>query len=413
MMGKQFKKKLRDLATLFLIGFIPSVSADTVLLVSREGVPSLVRQGNPTLRAAQLRIDEAAARMLGAGRLTNPELAVGATGNHRFKEGGLEVELAQQFPLTDRLQREREVTAADVEIARAEVRDVERQLIAKTREVVVRLLTVAERREIIARQQKVADDLSAFVAKVAERGEGSVLEAGQTKYEAARLGIEIGRLATEEASMLGQLRQLIGVEVGQAIRVDGDLAVAKVPREGVSGEKRADLEAAELSIARSKSAINLEQAQRLADLKVGLVAGFERSEDVPEGFENEGIIGIRASMPLPFWNKNEGEIAEAEARLARKEQERDALAADIRHEAATARAEMIKWLTMAREIDDDLLPLVEEQAERVERAYRNGQSDLQSVLRVRDQQLELMRSRVDALEQYHLARVRYEAALGQ
>ena len=45
----------------------------------------------------------------------------------------------------------------------------------------------------------------------------------------------------------------------------------------------------------------------------GLFAAAERTEDVPEGYENEAIIGLRFKIALPFWNKNEGAIQEAEA----------------------------------------------------------------------------------------------------
>ena len=58
-----------------------------------------------------------------------------------------------------------------------------------------------------------------------------------------------------------------------------------------------------------------------------------------------------------------------------------------------------------------LIPLANEQSELAEGAYRNGQGDLQSVLRAREQQLELSASRVEALRNFHHARIRFEAAI--
>lgn len=47
-----------------------------------------------------------------------------------------------------------------------------------------------------------------------------------------------------------------------------------------------------------------------------------------------------------------------------------------------------------------------------EDAYRKGLGDLQATLRAREQQLDLSNTRIETLKQFHLARVRYEAAAG-
>ena len=47
----------------------------------------------------------------------------------------------------------------------------------------------------------------------------------------------------------------------------------------------------------------------------------------PKDYENEAIIGLRFKIALPFWNKNEGAIQEAEARKERKEKESSPLGA--------------------------------------------------------------------------------------
>jgi outer membrane protein TolC len=142
-----------------------------------------------------------------------------------------------------------------------------------------------------------------------------------------------------------------------------------------------------------------------------LFAGAERMEDVPEGYDNDAIIGLRFKFPLPFWNKNEGAIQEAEARKQRMEMETAALGRGIRLEAEAARSEMEQWSQMIAEIDSTLLPLAEEQNQLAETTYRNGQGEIQSVLRAREKRLQLQATRLDALREFHIARVRHEAAM--
>lgn len=45
-------------------------------------------------------------------------------------------------------------------------------------------------------------------------------------------------------------------------------------------------------------------------------------------------------------------------------------------------------------------------------SFKTGEADLLSVLRAREQQLELEAAILDASRDFHLARIRYEAAVG-
>jgi cobalt-zinc-cadmium efflux system outer membrane protein len=59
-----------------------------------------------------------------------------------------------------------------------------------------------------------------------------------------------------------------------------------------------------------------------------------------------------------------------------------------------------------------LLPKAADVETRFRTAFTAGQTPLTEVLRARARRLELEQRRVDALRDYHLARVRYEAAVG-
>ena len=59
-----------------------------------------------------------------------------------------------------------------------------------------------------------------------------------------------------------------------------------------------------------------------------------------------------------------------------------------------------------------LLPLARQQIERVRETYTNNKASLQDLLRARDQLLMVEMDRVNALRDFHLARVRWKAALG-
>ena len=129
-------------------------------------------------------------------------------------------------------------------------------------------------------------------------------------------------------------------------------------------------------------------------------------------YQRTGYIGFRISLPLPFWNRNQGEIAEKKATAERHRLETEALGKQIASEADTARKEMQANADLARETRDKLLPLVLEQTQKLEKAYESGQTDLLTVLRARDQRLQLESAALDATRDFHLARIRYESATG-
>lgn len=404
--------RLLSTALLALATMAIPLRAEPAVVVSLASVGHRIRAQNPDLAAARLRIQEAVGRMNQSGRLANPELETSLEHNPRFREGKLEVGLSQRFPVTGRLQLEKDVSLTELKAAEAEVREVERHLTGQARQAVVKVLASRQRRELLREQSGVSGDFAKFLSDIAAKGEGSPLDAGQAKLEAASLAMEMRQLDAAESALVGELKPLLGMRPGEALSIGGTLPDAILPGTGADPSRRPDFQAAKLDALAARQGVALEQARRYDDVEGGIFTGVERTEDVPAGYENEAIVGLRFKVALPFWNKNEGAIQEAEAKQQRKEKEAIALSRTIRLEAETARNEMREWAKMIAEINDTLLPLADEQAAFAETTFRNGQGEIQSVLRSREKRLQLAAARLDALREFHLARVRHETALG-
>ena len=389
------------------------VMAGQSAVVSLDSAASLVRSNNPDLAAARLRIDEAQGRHKQAGRLANPELEAGMEQNAAFREGKLEFGFTQRFPVTARLRLEKIVTATEVKSAEAEIREMERQWIARAREGVVKVLAIRQRRELLKQQSTLANEFAGFLAGIAGKGEGSIVDAGQAKLEAASLAVDIHLLDAEELAILGELKPLLGIQPGTDLLVGGVLKEPVMPKASVDPQARPDYQMAGYEAEAAAASVALEQARRRDDIEGGVFAGADRSEDVPEGFDTEAIVGVRLKVPLPLWNRNEGAIDEARAKHQRMEMERAALARTIHLEAETARVSMQHWATVITNIKTTLMPLADEQAALAEQTYRNGQGEIQSVLRAREKRTALAIAGLEALREFNLARVRHDAATGK
>jgi cobalt-zinc-cadmium efflux system outer membrane protein len=383
------------------------------LVVTESSIGQRVRAQNPDLAAARLRIAEALGRNKQAGRLSNPTLDGGFEHNSSFREGRLEIGFTQRFPLTDRLRLEKEISATQLQAAEKEVAEVERQLVLSARQSLIQVLAIRQRRELLRKQSELAGRFAESVDKAANRGEESSLDAAQARMEGMSVELEMRQLDAAEATAEGALKPLLGMRPDEALSVSGSLDLPVRNAVAPDPSRRPDLQLSRLnSLAAGQQAV-LERAKRYDDMEAGAFVAGERSEDAPDGYDNEAIVGIRFKIPLPLWNKNEGAIEEADARRKRKEMESSALARTIGLEIETARTEMDRWGKLSRELGDTLLPLAETQVRQAEEAYGKGQTPLQAVFRLREKQLQLAGARLDALREFHLARARYEAACGQ
>lgn len=384
--------------------------AEPVEILSYQSIPSRIKNGNPVLAAVRFRIDEAVGRMNQSGRLPNPSFETGTDHNIQSAEGSIEIGFSQKFPITNRLMLEKKISAAGVEAAAAEVKDVERLLVAEARAEFVKMLSIRERLALLNRQKTLSTELADFISSASERGEISSLDAAQARLAALRITTAERRLKTEETAALGKLRPLVGIAADTGVKLSGNVPPVSIPR--TASLDRPDLKAAKIDLKAAGTEIELETARKRDDIEASIFAAGERTEDAPNGLENEGIIGFKLSIPLPFWNDNSGNIEEATARRSRKEMEVKALEREIHHEGQTALTEMRQWAALVSELDQHLLPLAKEQTDLLEEAYRKGQGDLQAVLSSREQTLELLASKLDATREFRLARIRYETSRG-
>ena len=168
-------------AALLIASPATMLEAEPGVVVSYDMLPRLVRSQNPELTAARVRIREALARSAKAGRHANPELETSVEQNSRFREWKAEIGFTQRFPVTDRLRLEREIGLTEVKAAEAEVREVERQLVAAAREAMVEIQALRQRRDLLVRQRKLSEEFATFLDQVAGKGEGSPLDAGMAR----------------------------------------------------------------------------------------------------------------------------------------------------------------------------------------------------------------------------------------
>ena len=367
---------------------------------------------NPELTAARFMIEEAKGRQLGSGRLMNPEIEAGATRMMEGREGGFNIGLMQRFPVTSRLRLEKGVTSAQVAAAAAEVADMTRKLIAEAEMMAVKILAMRAEAAVQEAQATLAEKLAEITNARAAANE-SAIDAGQMRLEAGLQRNAIRKTLAEIAVMTEALKPMLGLAANATFKIEGELPAALSPSFAVPNDGRPDIRAALHRVEAAGQSMDLAKARKWDDVAAGVMVENSRRMDEPMGLRNETMIGVKISIPLPFWNKNEGEIAETTAMRSRAEAEVQVLRLKASGEVSAAKREMELLLPFLTESTAQLLPQARQQIELVRESYINNKASVQDILKARDQLQMVEMERVKALRDFHLARVRWKAALGR
>ena len=399
----------------WLAGLLAAASASAATYQqSLARVADQVRQQNPSLVTARLRLREAEARSQQAGLLDNPQLQTGLSSRPSGKEVAFEAAFMHSFPVTSRLRLEKQVSRQQIAVAEAEIADVERRFLAEARTLATKALALRQERRIRERQVEVATKLADFIEDAVSKGEGSPLDAGQARLEAEQLAQQLAHYDLEIHELLHELRPLLGMGVGEEPELEGAFpTIFDVPSETHNPERRPDFQVLLRSLELAGGQLDLERARSRQDWTAGLFTEVSREEDQPIGIETEQRVGFRVTIPLGWRNRNEGNIEAARLAQDRLKVEMVALARAIGISVEAAVHEMESFAAIHQKVQSQLLPLAQVQLERAESAYRNGQANLEQVLRARDQQIKLEVSQLHAARDFHLARLRYEAATGE
>jgi cobalt-zinc-cadmium efflux system outer membrane protein len=253
--------------------------------------------------------------------------------------------------------------------------------------------------EVLRRRQEIAileenlrlvEDLRKRIAVQVEAG-----EAGRLELVRADAEVSIARTASNSArlqhiSAMGQFRASIGSELAPELELEGQLeeAVSLPPLEELRRQALAEhpsLQYMRAEIRRSEARVDYEIAQRRPQPVV--IAEIERPPDSPS-------YRVGLAVPLPFWNRREGPIAEANAQLRQssslaRSRELEFLAA---LEGAYGRYNLARQQLAA--FESGLLQQATEAVRAAEVAYRLGE---RGIIEVLDAQRVLRTVRLDQL----------------
>lgn len=381
----------------------------------------LAQHDNKDLQAARYAVNIGNARLVQAGLRSNPTLDISTRNDFLFgNEGeyGNAVGISQSFPIAGRISRQKDVARVDIALAEAEVAEAERQLAGDIAGEVYRLLIIDQQ---IASRKSLIDIQSTLARTTRERfkaAEVSELDVNTAQLDLQRLTQERLLLESQRESLLVSLNTRIGRAPNSPLVINEPLpkfntlhSLSELQIKAL--EFRPDLHSAMLNADRAQAEKALAKSLRWEDWTVGLE--FSQDKQVIDGVPPQGssrAIGISVSIPLPYFNKGQGLMAEAEATHDQAMAKIEALRFGIAAEVASAHAEASRLQAALTRYDKSMLPVSASNVRLAQQGYRQGLVPIFEVVQAQRQQAELNSAYLETLDQYLQALVRLHNAVG-
>lgn len=375
----------------------PAPPAAPALSDAAQAVPPLTVQraiemamaSNAELSVARRELEAADGPVMQGGTRPNPELSFLLEDTQRAMRTTT-LQINQPIELGGKraarisaAERGRDIAAAELAAKRADLR-------ATVVSAFYDVLLAQERVKLAGDSTELARRAADAAAKRVQAGKISPVEETRARVAEATARLE----AAQAASDLRLSRQRLAATWGDASprfdRVESDISLASVPTFDAVSARLAtspSLRRAQIEVQRRSALSDLERAKRTPDLTVSL--GVKRDEQLGR---SQAVIGL--SIPLPLFDRNQGNLLEA---LRREDKSRDELAAaDIQLKSAVAQA----WGRLdtagaeARTIRDQVLPGAQSAYDAATQGFELGKFNLSDVL---DAQRTLFQSKAQYL----------------
>lgn len=177
-------------------------------------------------------------------------------------------------------------------------------------------------------------------------------------------------------------------------------------------EVRPDLAAYRLGVIRAEAEIKLAQANKFQDMYLL----FQ-----PYTFQNNTYLGVKSAtsyafgmtVPLPFYNRNQGNIARAKLNLPQSRVDADRLARQVQIDVRQAIAEYETARRLMIRIDREILPASQQALDDTRKLFEGGEIEVSEFLVVLAESVAVGRQRIDAAARVRKALFSLNTAVGR
>jgi cobalt-zinc-cadmium efflux system outer membrane protein len=382
------RNRCRLVGTVVLLAGMPLAPLSAQIALDWQQIKEKFRSSNPTLKAAQLNIDESRAAEITAYLRPNPDFSLSADGVQIAKNQGVwrplsgVVETPGVSYLHERDHKRelrRDQAKQSTTIAESTYLDQERSLVFNLRTAFVNVL---QAKAVLQNARENLDywDKELGVQRTRFKA-GDLAQVDLDRLELQRVQFEsdyenaIVNLRTAKIQILMLLNERTPID---RFDVAGpfDFSEELKPLEefrSIALDARPDLKAAVQNVELARISHQLAVANGSTDPTFSLWWSHNPSFSNP--FANE-TIGGSISFPLRIFDRNQGEKAKTQIDIGRNERLRDANEALVFSDVDSAYFTMVQNLNLLKPYKAKYLPLATDVRDKMSFSYRNGGASL-------------------------------------
>ncbi len=399
-------------------GLLPAIAMAGYLLSNQSYAASApltlsqalqqAQANNPDMAAANWQVNISQAERRQAGLIPNPELSWEVE-DTRSETRTTTVQLTQPLELGGKRGARIEVAERGIDIATLGVEQNRNALRAEVIQAFYGSLQAGMRVELAAQSREVAQRALTIAEGRVKAGKVSPIELTRAQVQLAELELEASRARKEQNLANSTLQLVLGEDGSARLQPEGDAtqlpAVPPTPSLLAALSRSAELRSAKSSIEQQDASFELEKAQRIPDLNVSLGSQYSAADR-----ERVNVVGL--SMPLPLFNRNQGNILAAARRADQSRDLRIATELRLRNEIQSAAEQWLMAKAEIKAFESTILPSAQNAVDNTARGFELGKFAFLDVL---DAQRTLIQSRaqyIQALTEATAAWVQLERILG-
>ncbi|MGH2422313.1 TolC family protein [Pseudomonas canadensis] len=331
---------------------------------------------NPDLAAAQWEIDIAQGGRQQAGLIPNP-VASWDVEDTRRDSRTTSIKISQALELGGKRRARIDVASRAQDAAALTLEQRRNTLRAEVIDNYYGALRAQERLDLAQRSMAVAERGLVVANGRVTAGKASPVEATRAQVQVSEIRLELDRAQIGLTDAYRRLAASTGSAAPnfQAVATQ-NLSAPTVPSATqllARLEQTAELRLAELSILQNEASVGLEKAQRIPDLDVSIGSQYDASVR-----ERVNLVGV--SMPIPLFNRNQGNVLAATRRADQARDLRNATELRLRTETRQALDLWQSANTEVRAFNQQILPAAQSAVDSATRGFEMGKFGFLDVL---------------------------------
>jgi cobalt-zinc-cadmium efflux system outer membrane protein len=396
------------------------VLAEPVLPLSINKIVALALKQSAGLAALEKDATAMQSLAVQAGTLVNPTLELqGSTGSMTGSpdEHTASIGINQELPLYGKLRLRREVLQREAETLQRQRDNTARLLKDEVATLALDYLLAAKRVELASGLVQLNRDLVVITGERFEAGDIPELELNLAKVELARAESRLLEIERERIPLRIRIASLTGLN-------ESDIKLSDTSYKPALSQSRQDLvkqalasrpDLLSLAIERDKAEAEnrLARAEALPNLTAGLFAQWQRGKTEVGGMSeinNDTQLGLRLTMPIPVFDRNQGGRAAAKSKLDAANSRLLAMERTVTAEVEAATSRLSSSDRILALLEQSIIPQLNENLKLTQEAYRLGEVGILSVIDEQKKFFEVNDGYLSAMHGRRVAFIKLETA---